>query len=163
MDLTEELLSGLAERHAASWAGSSSPGRGSRSNLTRPWKRLTLREAIVHYAGVPPERLETLESVRAVLEEKGLEIPAGGTYGHLLMGLFEDTVEEHLFEPVFITEHPRTYPPSRSSGRTIRVSPNASSSTSPAWRWPTPSASSTIRTYRRSASAGRCGARGRGR
>ena len=84
---------------------------GKPIDLTRPWQRLTLREAITQYAGVPPERLETRESVRAVLEEKGLEIPAGGTYGHLLMGLFEDTVEEHLFAPVFITEHPTDVSP----------------------------------------------------
>jgi lysyl-tRNA synthetase class 2 len=52
-----------------------------------------------------------MASVRAVLEQKGLEIPAGGTYGHLLMGLFEDTVEEHLFAPVFITGHPTDVSP----------------------------------------------------
>ncbi len=70
-----------------------------------------MREAITRYAGVPAERLETLESVRDVLVEKGLPIPAGGTYGHLLMGLFEQTVEEHLFAPAFITDYPTEVSP----------------------------------------------------
>jgi lysyl-tRNA synthetase class 2 len=111
MDLTEELLSGLAARAGALLGREQLTWEGRPIDFARPWKRLTMREAITHYAGVAPERLETKESVRAVLEEKGLEIPAGGTYGHLLMGLFEDTVEEHLFEPVFITEHPTDVSP----------------------------------------------------
>ncbi|PYQ58438.1 MAG: lysine--tRNA ligase [Acidobacteria bacterium] len=111
MDLTEELISGLAERARALLEKYQITWEGRPIDLTRPWQRLTLREAITHYAGIPAERLETKESVRAVLEEKGLEIPPGGTYGHLLMGLFEDTVEEHLFAPVFITEHPTDVSP----------------------------------------------------
>ena len=111
MDLTEELISGLAERARTLLGRDQLTWEGQPIDLARPWKRLTLREAITHYAGVEPERLESKESVRAVLEEKGLEIPPGGTYGHLLMGLFEDTVEEHLFAPVFITEHPTDVSP----------------------------------------------------
>jgi lysyl-tRNA synthetase, class II len=111
MDLTEELISGLAERARTLMDRDQLTWEGRPIDLTRPWKRLTMREAITQYAGIPAERLETKESVRAVLEEKGLEIPPGGTYGHLLMGLFEDTVEEHLFAPVFITEHPTDVSP----------------------------------------------------
>jgi lysyl-tRNA synthetase, class II len=111
MDLTEELLSGLAERVLGVLKREQITWEGKPVELARPWQRLTMREAITRYAGVPSERLETKESVRAVLEEKGLEIPAGGTYGHLLMGLFEHTVEEHLFAPVFITEHPTDVSP----------------------------------------------------
>jgi lysyl-tRNA synthetase class 2 len=111
MDLTEELLSGLAEvarrlQHKEQITWQERP-----VEMARPWPRLTMREAIARFAGVPLERLETAESVRAVLEEKGLEIPAGGTYGHLVMHLFEETVEEHLFAPVFITEHPTDVSP----------------------------------------------------
>jgi len=35
-----------------------------------------------------------------------LGFPAGGTYGHLLMALFEETAEQHLKQPTFITDHP---------------------------------------------------------
>jgi lysyl-tRNA synthetase class 2 len=111
MDLTEELLSRLAEIALGILAREQLTWEGRPLDLTRPWKRLSMRDAISHFAGVPAERLETAESVRAVLEEKGLDIPAGGSYGHLLMGLFEDTVEEHLFDPVFITDHPTDVSP----------------------------------------------------
>jgi lysyl-tRNA synthetase class 2 len=111
MELTEELISSLAERTRILLGREQLTWEGRPIDLARPWQRLTMREAITRYADVPPERLETLESVRAVLEEKGLPIPAGGTYGHLLMGLFEQTVEEHLFAPVFITDHPTDVSP----------------------------------------------------
>jgi lysyl-tRNA synthetase class 2 len=111
MDLTEELLAGLAERAAKVLGKEGVTWEGKPVDLSRPWQRLTMREAITRYAGVADERLETLESVRAVLAEKEIAIPPGGTYGHLLMGLFEHTVEEHLFAPVFITDHPTDVSP----------------------------------------------------
>ena len=111
MDLTEEMLTGLAQTALRIQGKEQLTWEGRPIDLTRPWKRLTMRDAIAHFAGIPAERLETAESVRAVLEEKGLDIPPGGGYGHLLMGLFEDTVEEHLFDPVFITDHPTEVSP----------------------------------------------------
>ena len=111
MDLTEELLTGLAERARAVLGKEAITWEGRAIDFARPWQRLTMREAITRYAGVPAERLETLETVGAVLAEKGIAPPPGGSYGHLLMGLFEHTVEEHLFAPVFITEHPTDVSP----------------------------------------------------
>ncbi len=111
MDLTEELLTSLAAIALRIQGKEQITWEGKPVDLTRPWARFTMRDAITHFAGVPAERLETKESVRAVLEEKGLDVPPGDTYGHLLMGLFEDTVEEHLFNPTFITDHPTDVSP----------------------------------------------------
>jgi lysyl-tRNA synthetase, class II len=106
MDFTEEMLAVLAEVARRIQGKDELTWEGRPLDFSRPWPRMSMREAIVCFAGVPAERLETAESVRAVLEEKGLEIPPGGSFGHLLMGLFEDTVEEHLFAPIFITDQP---------------------------------------------------------
>jgi len=112
MDLTEELLTGLAAIALRTQAKEQITWEGKPVDLlSRPWARFTMRDAVTHFAGVPAERLESKESVRAVLEEKGLDVPPGDTYGHLLMGLFEDTVEEHLFNPTFITDHPTDVSP----------------------------------------------------
>ncbi len=106
MDLTEELITVLAEVARRIQGRDQLTWEGRPVDFSQPWQRMSMREAITQLGGVPAERLETAESVRAVLEEKGLPIPPGGTYGHLLMGLFEQTVEEHLFDPIFITDHP---------------------------------------------------------
>ncbi len=111
MDLTEELLTVLAEVARRIQGKDQLTWEGRPIDFSPPWQRLTMREAITRFGGVPAERLEAAESVRAVLEEKGLPIPPGGTYGYLVMGLFEHTVEEHLFDPVFITDHPTDVSP----------------------------------------------------
>ncbi|HYN20530.1 MAG TPA: lysine--tRNA ligase [Thermoanaerobaculia bacterium] len=106
MDLTEEMLTGLAEIARSVQGKEEITWQGKAIDLTRPWPRLTMREAIAQLGGVEAARLETAESVREVMEERGLAIPPGGTYGHLLMALFEETAEEHLQRPTFITDHP---------------------------------------------------------
>jgi lysyl-tRNA synthetase class 2 len=110
MDFTEEMLSALADvalqvqgkaqgKEQITWGGRA-------IDFGRPWARLTMREAITRHAGIPDEQLDSLESLRAVFAERGLQPPAGGTYGHHLMALFEETAESHLFDPTFVTDHP---------------------------------------------------------
>lgn len=106
MDLTEELLSGLADEAKRVLGKDTLTWEGEPIDWARPWARLTMREAIAKFGGVAPERLEDLEAVSAELRQRGLDIPPGGTYGHCLMALFEEVAEPHLFQPTFITEHP---------------------------------------------------------
>jgi lysyl-tRNA synthetase class 2 len=106
MDLTEELLTGLAATAARVLGKEGITWDGKPVAFTRPWARLSMRDAITKFAGVEAERLETLEGVRGALEERKIAIPPAGTYGHLLMALFEETSEAHLVDPTFITDHP---------------------------------------------------------
>src|SRR6185295_18471557 len=106
MDLTEELLSGLADEAKRVLGKGELTFDGEAIRFERPWARLTMREAIARFGGIEISRLDTEEGVRAESAARGLEIPAGGTYGHLLMALFEATAESHLVQPVFITDHP---------------------------------------------------------
>jgi lysyl-tRNA synthetase, class II len=103
MELTEELfveLEGkLLGEHGLRW-------QGERLDLSRPWPRLTVREAIIRHAGVPAARLEDADSLAQELRARGLELPPVASYGHLLMRLFEETVEEHLVHPTFVLEYP---------------------------------------------------------
>jgi lysyl-tRNA synthetase class 2 len=106
MDFTEEMLSALAEIAKQVQGKDQITWGGRPIDFGRPWARLTMREAIARHAGIPDERLDSLESLREVFTERGLQPPAGGTYGHHLMALFEETAESQLFDPVFITDHP---------------------------------------------------------
>jgi lysyl-tRNA synthetase class 2 len=103
MDFTEEMLTELTTKVLGkgeiAW-------KGETIDLSRPWPRYTMRDAVIELGGVEAGRLETAESLRQVMEERGLPIPACGTYGHLLMALFEETAEQHLVGPTFITDHP---------------------------------------------------------
>ncbi|RMH21003.1 MAG: lysine--tRNA ligase [Acidobacteria bacterium] len=108
MALTEELLVGLAEaihgRPELRW-------KGRRLDLTPPWRRLTIRQALVELGGVAEAALADAESLAAELRRRRLELPAARDYGHLLMALFEGTVEDRLEQPTFITEYPTSVSP----------------------------------------------------
>jgi lysyl-tRNA synthetase class 2 len=103
MDFTEEMLTEVARavlgQEAVTW-------KGERIELARPWARYTMREAVARFAEIDPARLETLESLQQIFAERGLATPPGGSYGHHLMALFEETAEEHLVQPTFLTDHP---------------------------------------------------------
>jgi lysyl-tRNA synthetase class 2 len=63
-------------------------------------------DALVELGGVERESLATAEGLAGELERRGLPRPPGGTYGHLLMALFEHVAEPHLRQPTFVTDHP---------------------------------------------------------
>jgi lysyl-tRNA synthetase, class II len=103
MTLTEELLVELATRvlgeAALTW-------RGERIDLTPPWPRLSMRQAIVELGGVAAERVETAEGLAAELAARGAEPPPAADYGHLLMALFEAAAEPRIVRPTFLLDHP---------------------------------------------------------
>jgi lysyl-tRNA synthetase class 2 len=72
MDLTEEMLVGLAREVLR---GEKLSFRGKTVDLTPPWPRLTMAEALERFAGVAPERSATTSGLLAVCAERGLELP----------------------------------------------------------------------------------------
>ena len=107
MALTEEMISGLAEEVLGT---AELEWQGETLDLAPPWPRYTMKEAISHFAGIDPGRLDLAGPVAEELASRGIDPPADpeepGAYGHLLLELFEETVEDRLSGPVFITQHP---------------------------------------------------------
>ncbi len=103
MNFTEEMIVALAQEVTG---GTVLSWQGQEIRLDRPWARFSMREAITHFAGIDAEKLETVELLEAELRRLHLAVPAMRDYGHLLLALFEGTVEEHLLQPTFIIDHP---------------------------------------------------------
>lgn len=77
-------------------------------DMKAPWKRLTMKESIKHYANIDVETLKD-EQIRRMLEESGhvdLKKLKALNRGLLIAALFEVYVEPHLFQPHHITDHP---------------------------------------------------------
>ena len=106
IELTEELISGLVERAKAIRGCDELTWNGAALDFSRPWARYGMTEAIVRFAGVDPQALGSAGGIAAELDRRGIAHPPGGTYGHLLLTLFEETVEAQLVQPTFITDHP---------------------------------------------------------
>jgi lysyl-tRNA synthetase class 2 len=102
MALTEQLFSSVAE----SVTGSARiVYQGKAIDLTPPWPRLPLLDAIHEHGGVDA-RGKSASDLRAICEQMGLEAEPGAERGHLLDEIFEARVQPKLIQPVFITDYP---------------------------------------------------------
>jgi lysyl-tRNA synthetase class 2 len=79
-------------------------------DLTPPWPRLTMREAILRESGIDIGAGEARDvaGLHAAIKAAGLgdTVPLAPTWGLQVDELFSETVEPTLIQPVFITEHP---------------------------------------------------------
>jgi len=108
MDLTEELICHLAQQVCG---GLKISYGGREVDLTPPWDRLTVREAICRYGEVAPEVLDDHERCLAYAESRGLQFDGPIGHGKLLTEIFDEVVEPHLWNPTFITEYPTEVSP----------------------------------------------------
>lgn len=103
MQLTEELFVTIAKEVV----GSSTVAYGDHTiDLTPPWRRLTVREAVALYGSVAEEKLRTLDGLRDFAKTKSLRVDLSAPYGNLLVEVFEEIAESQLIQPTFITGYP---------------------------------------------------------
>lgn len=103
MELTENLVSYVAEKTLGTLKINY---QGQEIDLTPPWKRIDMTEAVKEYTGVDFSTIDTDEEAIAVAKAKGIEIKEGMTRGHIINEFFEEFCEQHLVQPTFITGHP---------------------------------------------------------
>ena len=103
MELTENLVSYVAEKTLGTLKINY---QGQEIDLTPPWKRIDMAEAVKEYTGVDFSTIDTDEEAIAVAKGKGIEIKEGMTRGHIINEFFEEFCEQHLVQPTFITGHP---------------------------------------------------------
>lgn len=103
MRLTENLFAYVAEKTLGTTI---IEYQGKEINLTPPWRRLDMAEAVKEYAGVDFSTINTDEEAIAIAKEKKIEVKPGMTRGHIIAEMFEEFCEEHLVQPTFITGHP---------------------------------------------------------
>jgi lysyl-tRNA synthetase class 2 len=108
MDLTEELICHVAREVVGKLVFTYG---GKEVNLTPPWDRLTVREAIVKYGNIDPSILEDREQLLRVAADLGLELDKNIGHGKLLTELFDAVAEPKLWHPTFITEYPTEVSP----------------------------------------------------
>ena len=75
-------------------------------DLSKPFERLTMVEAVKKYAGVDFDEVKTEEVAQALADKKGVHYEARHKKGDILNLLFEEFVEEQLIQPTFIMDHP---------------------------------------------------------
>jgi lysyl-tRNA synthetase class 2 len=113
MELTEELICFVAEQLLGTL---SFTYQGEVIDLTRPWRRLDLRESLTRLGGIPPEVVRSHEALVQLALTEGVTLRPGEGYGRALTKLFDLLVEPKLTAPTFILGYPlETSPLSRRS------------------------------------------------
>lgn len=103
MDLTENLYRYVAKEVT----GSEILTYGEHEmDLSKPFERITMVDAVRKYSGVDFNEIHTLEEARAAAEEKHVEYEQRHKKGDILNLFFEEYVEEHLIQPTFVMDHP---------------------------------------------------------
>lgn len=103
MDLTENLYRYVAKEVT----GSEILTYGEHEmDLSKPFERITMVDAVRKYSGVDFNEIHTLEEARAAAKEKHVEYEQRHKKGDILNLFFEEYVEEHLIQPTFVMDHP---------------------------------------------------------
>lgn len=108
MDLTEEMISSLCDEVNDTMK---IVYQGTKVDLTPPWRRMTMDEALVEVGDIDPEILQDDDKVLALAREKGIELEEQAGSGKAKTELFELLVEEQLIDPTFITAYPTEVSP----------------------------------------------------
>lgn len=103
MNLTEDLIRDVALKVL----GTTQIKYGDvEIDLSKPFERITMIDAIKKYAGVDFTTIETLEQARALAKEHNIEFEERHGKGDILNLFFEEYCEKNLIQPTFVTEHP---------------------------------------------------------
>lgn len=109
MDLTENMLREVAEAVLSTQV---LEYQGRRYDLSQPFKRMTVLEAILHYnTDLQREQLLEIDSLREIASNLGIDVKPDYGIGKLQIEVFEKTAEHQLYDPTFITAYPTEVSP----------------------------------------------------
>ncbi|MCE5257514.1 MAG: lysine--tRNA ligase [Chloroflexi bacterium] len=103
MRLVEELYAAVAQEVLGA---THITYQGQDIDLTPPWRRITMRQAILDASGIDIATVSDYASLSAAVQAKGYSFGKLPNWGKLIEKLFDETVEPNLTQPTFITEYP---------------------------------------------------------
>ena len=103
MDLTENMFRYVAQEVCGTTV---IPYAEETIDLGKPFERLTMVDAVKKYAGVDFYQIPDTAAAKKLADEKGVHYEERHAKGDILNLFFEEFVEEHLIQPVFIMDHP---------------------------------------------------------
>lgn len=109
MNLTEQLFQVLAQ---ALFGKPTFTYQGVAYDMSRPFERLTLKEAILKYhPQYLAAQLEDESLIKQMAAQLNVPIQATDSVGKIQVEIFEKTIEKQLIQPTFITAYPRVVSP----------------------------------------------------
>jgi lysyl-tRNA synthetase class 2 len=109
MDITEGMLRYVAETVLGK---TTLTYQGSEYDFGQPFIRMSVFDSIMHYnPELSAEELATEDGARAIAKRLGIQLKDSWGIGKVQIEIFEETVEERLDQPTFITAYPTEVSP----------------------------------------------------
>lgn len=103
MELTESMFRYLAEKVCGSTTISYA---GTEIDLGKPFRRLTMVEAIKEETGIDFDEVATEEEAKKLADERHIEYEDRHKRGDIINLFFEEYFEDKMIQPTFIMDHP---------------------------------------------------------
>lgn len=103
MDLTERIISQVARETCG---GMAVTFLGHKIDLTPPWRRLPIVEALREFADIDLDSFSGDREAREAALTRGVDVPATATRGQVVEELVDALVQPKLIQPTFLTDHP---------------------------------------------------------
>lgn len=103
MELTESMFRYLAEKVCGSAV---IQYEDTVIDMAKPFRRLTMIDAVKEYAGVDFSTIRTDEEAKAVAKAHNVEFEERHKRGDIINLFFEQFCEEKMIQPTFIMDHP---------------------------------------------------------
>lgn len=103
MELTEDLFRHLAKVVCGSAVISY---QNTTIDMEKPFRKLSMIDAIKEYAGVDFDQIKTNEEAKKVAAEHQVEFEERHKRGDIINLFFEEYCEEKMIQPTFIIDHP---------------------------------------------------------
>jgi len=103
MRMVEEMFGAVATEVLG---GTSVSHKDGTLEMKPPWRRITLRDAILEESGVDFLACPDAESLREAAKQREIHLPPGLGYGKMVDELLSTFVEPKLIQPTFLTDYP---------------------------------------------------------
>ena len=103
MELTESMFRYLAEKVCGS---TTITYAGTEIDLGKPFRKLTMVDAIKEHTGIDFDQVETTEEAKKLADEKGIEYEDRHVKGDIVNLFFDEFCEDKMIQPTFIMDHP---------------------------------------------------------
>lgn len=103
MNFTEELVTHIIEKVCGS---TKITYQGVELDFKRPWRRVTMHDAIKDAIGLDVTTLTDLAAAKKAAKELGVELADEDSVGAIINTIYEEKTEQTLVQPTFLMDYP---------------------------------------------------------
>lgn len=103
MDFNEEMICELVQKLCGSLKVNY---QGTELDFTRPWRRVSMYDAIKEATGLDPDTLADAAAARKAACDLGIELEGDLSRGEIINLIFEEKAEHTLVHPTYLIDYP---------------------------------------------------------